>query len=459
MNFTRILYSPWGGHELFENNIKKPLREYLEREPCLIAEDGSQIRPNEAIRIEDVNIKELLTKSDLETLYPGKKILHSDCLLPWEIEELIEKEPRFNASSGASHKMQELLNAKAKAGDINFFINFYQRYLIIYKNSSPSTLSKLKSHSIILTENLDLANAYSAYIKPADLVIPQEIKDNFKIVHPEIVSNSDILEMLKILEVKELTSEHIQNVLKAGEIPNISKNWEIFSDTEKIEKVKLCYDLWKKKQIDTKDLSFLKLKTKSGKWLQPKDIVFPKEYKPEHQIESRVERGLFDLPIEFLSTEFIKNETDDEISKWRKFFKELGVDERIEREKDNIVQRIGILTALEYEKIKKRKARELGESEKKGYDIESGSEGEQRYIEVKGSSRSNPDIFITTNEFRTLQEKRDKYFIYVVKDALQNPTLCVTRGSKLLEITDIKTIIPFNKWWESAKEEEFQPWI
>ncbi|RLE15090.1 hypothetical protein DRJ04_01090, partial [Candidatus Aerophobetes bacterium] len=60
---------------------------------------------------------------------------------------------------------------------------------------------------------------------------------------------------------------------------------------------------------------------------------------------------------------------------------------------------------------------------------------------------------------RTLQEKRDKYFIYVVKDALQNPTLCVTRGSKLLEITDIKTIIPFNKWWESAKEEEFQPWI
>jgi len=219
----------------------------------------------------------------------------------------------------------------------------------------------------------------------------------------------------------------------------------------------LCYDLWKKKYIDTKNLSFLKLKTKSGKWLQPKDIVFSKEYKPEHQIENIVEKGLFDLPIEFLSTEFIKNETDDEINEWCRFFKELGVDEKIEREKDSIVQRIGILTALKYEKIKKRKPRELGESEKRGYDIESESKDERRYIEVKGSSRSNPDIFITTNEFRTLQEKQDKYFIYVVRDVLRNPRLRITPGSKLLEITDIKIIIPFNKWWESAEEEEFQP--
>jgi hypothetical protein len=45
----------------------------------------------------------------------------------------------------------------------------------------------------------------------------------------------------------------------------------------------------------------------------------------------------------------------------------------------------------------------------------------------------------------------------VVKDVLRYPTLCVTRGDRLLAITEIKTIIPFNKWWRDAKDEEFQP--
>ena len=76
---------------------------------------------------------------------------------------------------------------------------------------------------------------------------------------------------------------------------------------------------------------------------------------------------------------------------------------------------------------------------------------------MKSSAKTNPDIFLTTRQFATLQEKREKYFVYVVRDALRNPTLCVTRGDRLLEITEIKTIIAFSKWWENAKEEEFQP--
>jgi len=125
------------------------------------------------------------------------------------------------------------------------------------------------------------------------------------------------------------------------------------------------------------------------------------------------------------------------------------------------------LTALKFEKSKGRSARELSRTEEvEGYDIPSLEESEEgfgliqsqeRYIEVKSSAKTNPDIFLTSKQFTALQEKRERYFVYVITDALRDPTLCVTRGDRLLKITQIKTIIPFSKWWENAKDEEFQP--
>jgi hypothetical protein len=129
----------------------------------------------------------------------------------------------------------------------------------------------------------------------------------------------------------------------------------------------------------------------------------------------------------------------------------------VESEKNRIVQRIAVLTALEYERRNRRLPRELGESEKSGYDIESKSESEERYIEVKGASDSFHDIFLTVNEFRVLRDKKDKYFVYVITDALREPFLHSSRGIKLLEITDTKIIIPFNKWSDEAKDDEFKP--
>jgi len=100
----------------------------------------------------------------------------------------------------------------------------------------------------------------------------------------------------------------------------------------------------------------------------------------------------------------------------------------------------------------------LGESDKPGYDIESKSENnEERYIEVKGTSDSSCDILLSVNEFRGLRSKQEKYFVYVVINAFRNPVLYVTRGGRLLDISDTKIIIPFNQWWAKAKDEEYQP--
>jgi len=213
----------------------------------------------------------------------------------------------------------------------------------------------------------------------------------------------------------------------------------------------------------------LTLKTKSGKWIKPEEIIFSKEYSPDHKIEELVEKRLLDLPVEFLSNVFVQDIDDKEISERRKFFKELGIDKKLQDRnfRRNIISRIGINVAKKFEKSKGRTAHELTRSvEIDGYDIiplEGSEEGfglvqsQERYIEVKSSAKINPDIFLTSKQFSTLQEKREKYFVYIIRDALRNPTLHVTRGDKLIKIPDIKTIIPFNKWWENAKEEEFQP--
>ena len=181
-------------------------------------------------------------------------------------------------------------------------------------------------------------------------------------------------------------------------------------------------------------------------------------------------QGLCDIPLEFLNNEFIQEKNDDEIKKFFRFFEELGVDKLLtDKEfRKNLVQRIGILVALRYEEINGRKPKELSRSEETGgHDIHSREEteeeglgqieSEERYIEVKGRRQSSPDIFLTTKQYRTLQKKQDKYYVYLVKDALKYPTLCVNRGDKLFEITDTKIIIPFSKWSSEAKEDEYQP--
>ena len=466
MNFIEILYSPWGGHPLFENNIKAPLRRYLEKEPCLIAFDNSIIKAEDAIIISS-EIKELIEQNDLQRLYPDKKPLHPKCKLPWDIERLIKRGPCYNASSGINDEMKRLLELKAEQKDLDFFKRFYLR-LSEYAESTLRN-STFRYQDIILTDTWDLIPPNAGYIKPLTLSISNEIKDAFKIVHEDLSSNQTIANTLKLLGVRELTQEHIQNILRTKEIPNIGKDWNLLSDNQKIEKIKLCYELWKKGQIDVRDLGFLTLKTKSGKWLKPEETIFSKEYYPDHKIEELFEKGLLDLPMEFLSNIFVQNISYEEISELRRFFEELGVDRKIRDKKfrRDIISRIGIKTAIKFEESRGRSARELTRSEEvSGYDITLFDEidegfgliqSQERYIEVKSSAKTNPDIFLTTKQFTTLQEKCEKYFVYVVRDALRNPTLCVTRGDKLLKITEIKTIIPFSKWWENAKEEEFQP--
>lgn len=466
MNFTEILQSAEGGHELFENHIKRPLREYLWNHPFVIAENGSPVKPENAVYMNQ-DLKKLLSTEDIKTLYPNKSIVHPNFEAPWEITSSIEKEPSFNATSGLSDKMVEILALKAKQKDTKFFIDFYRLYLLGYKDSSSGTLSKLGNYDIILTDAFELVDSDSVYIKPASLIIPEKLKDSFKIVHSSLTKEADILEFLKVLEISELTQDHIQDLLKKEKLPDISQNWASFSDEEKVQHIRFFKEQFEK-GLDAKDLSFLTFKTKTGQWLKPQEILFSKEYNPDHRLELLrdefiswisagtldVDANLLGMPTNFLSAEFIKNCSDQEVRSWSIFFKQVGVDTKLKQEqsegKKGLTQRIGVLMSLHYEKSNGRNAKELGESQKLGYDVQS----EGRAIEVKGSSDSNPNIFVTANELKAMKNY-DNYFVYVVSDTMRHPILAVVSGENLLGIPDVQMIFQYNKW-SSVKSDQIQ---
>ncbi len=495
-NFTKVLYPGKGGHELFEQNIQKPLRDYLKDNPVLIAEDGSTARAEEIISVTP-EIRKLLTENDLQTLYPGKRVIHPDCKTDYKLESSIKKLGYRNIAAYSNLKIFirtseviELMKQKAKTGDVEWFKKLYSmfaKYDHSYFRDIVQAYFHNKDHDdfwnemhdlstpIILTDKNELAKVTECCINPRNLDIPKDIRHNFKIVHPAIAEDENFQSFRRRLNgerylhplpekesIKELTEKDIEEALKTSKIFELTEEkWNKLSDNEKIEKIKLIKYLSKDYKIDIEPLSFLTLKTKSGKWLKPAEIVFPKVYKSNHRLETLIEKGFLDFPMEFVSAEFIEMQDDAEIVGWRNFFMKLGVDDIINNteEKKNISNRIGILTTLYFEKEKKKRdAGELTESEEghPGYDIRSKSKSDEIYIEVKGRSGNDPALSLTVNESKTLMEERSEYFVYMVVDTLNNPTLCVLKGEDLLENEEYRMVMDASKWKKLVKE-DFQP--
>jgi glucosamine 6-phosphate synthetase-like amidotransferase/phosphosugar isomerase protein len=483
LNFTDILYSLEGGHELFERHIKLPLNGYLESEAVLIADDNTQAKAEELISVPQ-EIRQLLTNDDLRILYPNKRIMHGQCKAHPNVR--IMKVPEEIHEFVALPESESLLRLKAGKKDIDWFKKLYSMFVDKYSWSHfygryhrhnvehDEFWNRMRglSRAIILTSDYNLARIAECHVNPKRIRIPQQLKRSLKIVHPQLAQHDKFEEFRRKLNkerhyysqpdtevIPELTKEAVRDALKKEQAMEISeKKWKTLPDKERVRRIRELKKLWSTHSVSLRDYDFVTLKDKNGEWIEPGRLLFCNQYKPEHSIESLIGKGLLDLPARFLSPEFIKGiNSDDEIREWRRFFEELGVDETVGRQTSRIAQRVGVLTALKYERKNKRIPRELGESERPGYDIESKSRKEERFIEAKGTSDSAYDIFLTVNELRALRDKKDKYFVYVVTDALKEPLLHTVRGTRLLEITDTKIIIPFNKWSSEAKDEEFKP--
>ncbi|MFN3870770.1 MAG: helicase-related protein, partial [Aquificaceae bacterium] len=90
---------------------------------------------------------------------------------------------------------------------------------------------------------------------------------------------------------------------------------------------------------------------------------------------------------------------------------------------DEEIERIGMEVAMTYERSQGREPEDVSE-ENLGYDIRSKGRGEIRYIEVK-ARKDDGDIALTPNELLKAKRFKKEYWLYVVANAITNPTLYI----------------------------------
>lgn len=91
---------------------------------------------------------------------------------------------------------------------------------------------------------------------------------------------------------------------------------------------------------------------------------------------------------------------------------------------DPETEAIAMRTVMEYETAQGRQAYDVSEKNL-GYDITSldVNSGELRLIEVKGIGAESGSILLTPNEHRVAQDRRDCYWLYIVKGCKTKPTV------------------------------------
>ncbi len=97
-----------------------------------------------------------------------------------------------------------------------------------------------------------------------------------------------------------------------------------------------------------------------------------------------------------------------------------------------------------------------------GYDIESiNSDGTKRYIEVKTSNKLSREFFISRNELKVAEEKKEDYWIYFINISQKNPIPKMIRNISYLKKKFFFNLTPekFKVTWDSENEINFQDYI
>jgi superfamily II DNA or RNA helicase len=116
---------------------------------------------------------------------------------------------------------------------------------------------------------------------------------------------------------------------------------------------------------------------------------------------------------------------------------------------DEEIERIGMEIAMEYERSQGREPEDVSK-ENLGFDIRSKGKDEIRYIEVK-ARKDEGDVALTVNEWLKAKRFKENYWLYIVCNAITNPTLYIINNpAENLKVQDkvevVRFIVPLEEW-------------
>lgn len=422
-NFTKILYPNEGGHSLFNEEIQRPLQDYLEDSQVILTADDDFARPSDCVTIQD-SLADLISESDFAELYPAKSDIHSDCETVFNLKNEMTDGPSFSSSKGLSNSLQHLMEMKASNRNTAFFGSLYR----LFGEWADSTLAgtRIRRDPVVLTDEYELEQPKNVSYPDDEVTIPEQLQEELALLHTDLCTE-DIQTILSKLGVDRLTQEDVTNKLQATTAIDVDQQWPRLDRQSRIDKTQEWFDLYLGEEINLNDLDGIEVLTKDGEWVTPSSAIFSDEYNPDHQIEQLHENDLVPGKPDFLASEYL--ESSDQVSQWRRFFQNIGVE--TELDKTTFVEQIAVETALRFEESQGRSAKALPRhKEVEGYDLES----DERVIEVKGSGSNSPSVRLTTKQFSRLKSDREDYYLYIVRNALSRPRLVEIKGENVLDV-------------------------
>lgn len=421
-DFTKVLFPNEGGHTLFNEEIHQELRAYLTESPVLLNAVGGFAKASDCVNV-DPEIGDLISKQEFDKLYSGKSRLHVDCETVWELESEMVDGPSYSSTRGVSNDMRQLLKLKAEANHLDFFLRFYQ----LLDEWADSTLqgSRINRDPIALTTDWDLEVPRDVFIVVEGLSIPSEMESEITELHPDLQGTSES-EVLVKLGANVIDEQELDELQTTDDVL-VSDDWDRLTDEQRMGRTAKSLDLYLNHKIDPSELEHLELLSKVGEWSDPEDLVLPAEFRPDHALETLYQNGFITSELAFVSTDYLSGDFD--VQAWRDFLLRLGVEDGLH--KPSIVEQVAIESAKKVEEDEGRDVTVLPRhEEREGYDIESGS----RLIEVKGSENEFPRINLTRKQFSRLKADKDRYYVYVVRNALSRPHLSIIKAERFLDV-------------------------
>lgn len=440
-NFTKILYPERGGHTLFDTEIHEPLQEYLLNSEVILNTENGFSKPNQIVKLHP-DFTHLISESDFEALFPEYSRIHPKCETVLELKQQMVDGPSISSSKGISENMQALLELKSDQQDTEFFQELY-RFVGEWADSTLAG-TRVQRDPIVLTSDFELKSPREAYTPEDEKILTEHDVDDFDLVHPELQQGNES-RVLEKLGTKNLTKDRIEQALNKEESIFSINEWSGLDEEPRITKTVEYLDHLSEGNIHASDLDGIEILAKSEEWVAPEEIVLSVEYEPEHRIEDIYENGLITSPLSFISPIYL--DYNDDPSSWRHFFKQIGVEKDLNEK--FIVDEVAVESALQIERNHGRDARSLPRHEETGgYDIES----DDRLIEVKGSKAAAPQITLTTKQFSRLKEEQGRYYVYIIRNALQRPRVSIVEGNDILNV-DRKIQVSFSEVQDLATSE------
>jgi hypothetical protein len=456
-SYTNVIYGTVY-HSPFDTHLANPINNEIKNGNHANTLKGDFARVSEVVKVSQT-VLDLLGSDSIEKV-TTKKVLHPKAKLHPSLEENVETINIRNLK----RYLRNIELIKTAFGDKwKEIFRDYLRALADDWFEYAETTRRTTRYRIEFSEATCLISEEGSFCQPEDIYIATpEVKKKAKELFPgrfkfldPILEEDVIINFLKEIGARELSEKKLEELVKKEQVPKLLEELKDPNkdDQTKIKIVKRIKDFWREGIVSSSELiekEFL-IKTKSGKWLEPQNVLLSAEYDPENNVERLVLKNLLDFDLEFVDPIFIKDEPKEEKYILKRFLEELKIGSKVDE--NRIVERVGILTSVKYERevCGIWDAQLLSESERgKGYDIKSRMpDGSPKYIEVK-ASKDSWSIDLTKSEYRFILDNPNHSFIYIVIHALRDPELYIVQGTSLKDMIP-SIILPINEWISKSK--------